>query len=93
MLDSMMVGRSIQTSDGTEIGQVKEIEGRFFKVDAPMQPDYWLPEGCVESIDTRVHLNIEHHLIGEYILAGPHERGVDRDRNLVDDRDRHEGAA
>src|SRR5437667_12191945 len=75
MLDTMIVGRRILTQDGEDIGQVKEIEGRFFKIDAPMRTDYWLNESCIESTTgDAVHLNIPGHLVGDYMLSGPHDR-------------------
>ena len=36
-------GAEVLTSDGQGLGRVAEIRGEYFKVDAPMSPDYWLP--------------------------------------------------
>lgn len=71
MLDSTLIGRTIYTDDEKSIGQVKEIHGRFFKVDAPMQPDFWLSEECIQSVSGDVHLTIPDHLVGDYMLDGP----------------------
>ncbi|MPZ23472.1 MAG: DUF2171 domain-containing protein [Dehalococcoidia bacterium] len=35
-------GQEIFTHDGQRLGTVKEVDGDRFKVDASMQPDYWL---------------------------------------------------
>jgi hypothetical protein len=43
------VGAPVYTEDGEQVGQVKEIDAGFFKVDASMQPDYWLPDSAVRS--------------------------------------------
>ena len=40
--EPLTIGCPVFTADGDEIGRVKEIRGRYFKVDAPMRPDYWL---------------------------------------------------
>ena len=37
-----IIGQRVYDADGGEIGTVKEVRGERFKVDAPMQPDYWL---------------------------------------------------
>ena len=62
-LNDTMIGLPIYTEDGSEIGKVKEIRGRYFKVDAPMASDYWLREDCVGSARG-----------GEIRLAVPHDR-------------------
>jgi len=43
------VGTKVMTADGDELGTVKEVSGACFKVDAPMQPDYWLGEDSIAS--------------------------------------------
>ena len=35
-------GCPVITSDGEELGKVKEVRGDLFKVNASMAPDYWL---------------------------------------------------
>ena len=35
-------GAEVLTTDGAKLGKVKEVSDDSFKVDAPMQPDYWL---------------------------------------------------
>jgi len=47
MMNSMMAtGTEVYTSDGDKLGEVKEIRGPYFKVDAAGQPDYWLETEC-----------------------------------------------
>lgn len=43
------VGTGVITADGDKLGKVKEVSGSCFKVDAPMQPDYWLGVDTVAS--------------------------------------------
>ncbi len=43
MHSNVMPNARIYASDGKELGTVKEVRGDYFKVDAPMKPDYWLP--------------------------------------------------
>jgi hypothetical protein len=37
------------TADGDKLGTVREVRGDAFKVDAPMQPDYWLPFSSIAT--------------------------------------------
>ena len=45
----MQVGWPIYTQDGERLGEVKEIRGRYFKVRAKMEPDFWLETETVVS--------------------------------------------
>jgi hypothetical protein len=60
--DESMIGVPIYTRDGSPIGKLKEVQGRYFKVDAPLQPDYWLTEDQV-AFSTQVRSDI--HALGE----------------------------
>ena len=42
-------GLPVYTRDGEQLGEIKEVHDTVFKVDAPMQPDYWLPRDSVLS--------------------------------------------
>lgn len=42
-------GCPVFSSDSQELGHVKEVAGVYFKVDAPLQPDYWLSQEEVAS--------------------------------------------
>jgi hypothetical protein len=67
------------TSDGNELGKVKEVTGTCFKVDAAMQPDYWLGTDTVaSSTGTEVRLSIPKDRIGDLKLDGPERSGVHR---------------
>ena len=46
MAANLAPGTDIYTSDGDKIGEVKEVRGRYFKVNAAGQPDYWLETEC-----------------------------------------------
>lgn len=43
------IGTRVMAADGVELGEVKEISGDCFKVDAPMERDYWLATDCIAS--------------------------------------------
>lgn len=63
----LQLGWNIVTQDGHEIGLVDEIRGDHFKVDAPMQPDYWLPFHCIDSVTgERITLNFHHDRLGDF---------------------------
>ena len=51
MLSSPTVGTLVVSNDGKELGRVKEISGSCFKVDAPMQADYWLATDVIRDAD------------------------------------------
>jgi hypothetical protein len=40
--DGINVGAPVFTRDGERLGDIKELRGPYFKVAAPMRPDYWL---------------------------------------------------
>ena len=49
--NTVRVGDRIETSDGHELGKVKEVTLTHFKVDASMRTDYWLPRAEVATVD------------------------------------------
>ncbi len=66
------IDAEIYTSDGDRLGTVREIEGRSFKVDAPMQPDYWLPIDAVSSVTgNRVLLSFPKDRLGDHKADAP----------------------
>jgi hypothetical protein len=76
MVDSnqLIHGADIFTSDGDRIGQVGELHGDYFKVDAAMMPDYWLRTDCVLSSGTSgVRLNFAKDELGDYKLDRPED--------------------
>jgi len=65
------VGAEVVTSDGDKVGEVKEVSGSCFKVDAPMQPDYWLARDCIAGVSgDAVRLNMTRDRLGEMKLDG-----------------------
>jgi hypothetical protein len=67
-------GCAVFTHDGDQIGAVKEVRGRFFKVDAPMRPDYWLSRDLVATA-TRdaVTLSVDKKHLGDVKVRKPDE--------------------
>ncbi len=49
MDNGLRTGVAVYTRDGDRLGEVKELRGDYFKVDAPMAPDYWLNSECVHA--------------------------------------------
>lgn len=45
----LRTGQPVFTVDGDKLGEVKEVRGDYFKVDAQMQPDYWLACECIRG--------------------------------------------
>jgi rRNA processing protein Gar1 len=73
------IGARVLTADGDELGKVKEVTGNCFKVDASMQPDYWLGTDTVASSSgTDVRLSIPKDRVGDVKLDGPEHSGVHR---------------
>ena len=61
------VGARVMTADGQDAGTVKEIVGPFFKVNAPMAPDYWLPASLVREYDqSSITLGADREALGGY---------------------------
>ena len=66
----LIVGTPIHSADAEEIGTVKEVSGAYFKIDAPMAPDFWLPVSLVRSAHhAAVVLQINKDAIGGYEVA------------------------
>jgi hypothetical protein len=45
----VVAGAPVFNPHGERLGTVKEVQGDTFKVDAPLQPDYWLSFDCIRS--------------------------------------------
>jgi hypothetical protein len=51
---------------------VKELQGRFFKIDARFKPDYWLDVACVGAAsERRVTLTLTDDEVGDFKIAEP----------------------
>ncbi|HMO96203.1 MAG TPA: hypothetical protein PKD27_08770 [Tepidiformaceae bacterium] len=63
-------GLDVFTRDGTRLGEVKELRGEYFKVDAPMAPDYWLSLDCIRgggaAVQDRVQVEFAENELGDY---------------------------
>ncbi len=50
MNDSMPpIDAKVMSSDGEDLGMIKETSGGMFKVNAPMMMDYWLSNSTIAS--------------------------------------------
>ena len=66
------IGGEVFTSDGERLGKVWDVQEASFKVDAPFQPDYWLPFNTVESADAeRIILNFPKDELDHYKSRDP----------------------
>lgn len=60
------VGDRVLMTDGEEFGKVTEVSGSCFKVDAPMQSDYWLSADCIASAEPgQVNLRFTKESLGQ----------------------------
>jgi len=74
-----MVGTEVFTADGDTLGTVKEVTGTCFKVDAKMQPDYWLATDTIASADGgAVRLSLNKDRVGQAKVDGPEHHGIHR---------------
>lgn len=80
MSNAVSIGSAVRTSDGKELGKVKEVVGGCFKVDAPMQPDYWLATDTVSgsSSDGGVTLRFDRKQLDDAKQEGPEHSGYHR---------------
>jgi hypothetical protein len=73
------IGARVVTIEGEQLGTVKEVSGACFKVDAPMQPDYWLASDCIESMSgSDLRLNVPKQRIGDAKLDSFEHSGIHR---------------
>jgi len=65
-------GADVLTADEQSLGKVSEIRDHYFKIDAPMMPDYWLPISNVSStIDGVVYLTFAKGALDNYKVDRP----------------------
>lgn len=73
------VGTRVMTADGDELGTVKEVSASCFKVDASMQPDYWLSTDCIAGMSgSDVRLTFTKERLGDAKVDGPEHTGLHR---------------
>jgi hypothetical protein len=67
-------GTTVITADGEKLGTVGEIQGSYFKVEAAMRSDYWLPTTIVSSVsssDGVTILSVLKSFVDEYKFQRP----------------------
>ena len=76
-LGAITEGAVVYAADGDQLGTVKEVRGQYFKVDAPMRPDYWLPVAVVHAaVGGELQLGFDKDRLGEYTVAAPDDASV-----------------
>lgn len=66
----LIVGTPVHSADGNEVGSVKEVLDRYFKLDVHMAPDYWLPVSIVRSAhQSAVVLGVNEDALGGYEVS------------------------
>ena len=63
---TLKTGDGVATSDGKELGRVKEIGDTCFKINAPRRRDYWLSQAAVERRVGKIALlRLDHEHLDE----------------------------
>lgn len=71
------VGDKVLTADGEELGTIKEVRSASFKIDASLQPDYWLPvESLASASGDAVRLSITKDQLDDTKVEPPPDAGV-----------------
>jgi hypothetical protein len=74
LADKVVVGASVATADGRELGHVKQVEASAFLIDVPLHFDYWLEVNLVkEASAERVVLAIAESDLGGYKMDRPYD--------------------
>lgn len=61
------IGHEVYTRDGERLGTVKQIMGEYFKVDVPMNLDYWLASECISgTLGNRIDVVFPKHDLAMY---------------------------
>ena len=67
-----MLGEPVLDNTGEQLGTVKDVRGRFFKVDVAMAPDYWLDqEAIADYASGRVVLAMSKDQVGDHTVDEP----------------------
>lgn len=83
-LTETMIGADIFTQDGERLGKLKEIHGGYFKVDAPMQPDYWLPEQYLgQGTGNEIRVSFTKDRLDDYKVANLEDAGTAETRETT----------
>ena len=71
-LEGLTIGVPVLTLDGATLGTVAAIQGRSFKVDFSMRPDYWLRADAIRSIaGDQVTLGVDKDRLDDYKVETP----------------------
>src|SRR5579885_2342458 len=66
------IGCPVFSSDGHKLGTVKEVRGRYFKLDVHMRPDYWLNMDSVATATPEsMTLNVSKDHVGDVTFSAP----------------------
>jgi hypothetical protein len=85
----LTTGCPVFTSDGTQLGEIKEVRDDAFKVDTSWAPDIWLDRTCVASAsDERVTLKLADSEVKAYRRDAPADEGTHVDGGPVMGEDR-----
>ncbi len=72
--DTPAVGEAIFTVDEERLGTVREVRAEYFKVNAPLQPDYWLANHEILGIaEGRVRLTFRKDHLGDHVRDEPEQ--------------------
>ncbi len=83
------IGSPVCTIDGKELGKVKDVQGKYIKVDAPRARDFWLSVSTIQSSDSNgVHLAFDAVAIRPFMLDTPGDPigGTDSALPAMDER-------
>jgi hypothetical protein len=68
----IVIGCPVYTRDGERLGDVKEVRAGALKIDAAMQPDYWLSTGHIDAVlPDRLTLAFPKDALDDYKLDSP----------------------
>ena len=74
---TISVDATVVTSDGTELGKVKEYQQPAFLIDVRRHFDYWLSETLVASAtEERIELAISEADVAAYKMDNPHDHNA-----------------
>ena len=97
-MNDRIVGEKVFSEDSAELGTIKEVRGGYVKVDASMQPDYWLRmdalqqgrNGLVVSADAtqydapdETETETHQHMHQTAATAAPERRTVDTEQETL----------
>lgn len=72
MVGELTLGALVVAMEGEELGNVKEIRGPYFKVDAPLATDYWLRTDSIRGVEAgRVLLAFASDQLNDYKTHDP----------------------